>query len=150
MNKLIDTPHTLAIFYTYGCTTHCPNPIKGNIFIKEMINLIVKLFPEVIINSVLVNYYPENKSNMKYHSDDEVEIVDSSYIFTLSLGSSRLIAFRRRGTGPGLDVCRVLLQNWDLLIFSKQSQTKFKHSILADGSNPVSDNRLSLSFRQIE
>ena len=134
--------------YTYGGTTHSTHPIESNVYIYKAKKLIKSLFPVVDVNSVLVNYYPRSSSFLPFHADDESEIAASSFIVTLSLGSSRQIAFRRKSRGPVM--CKVMLESWDLLFFSKSSQSYFLHSIVPGMSSPGPDSsRISLTFRYL-
>ena len=137
--------------YSYSGVTHCPVPIESNIHMLNALQFINKLFPEITVNSILVNYYPELFSNLPFHSDDEPAILADSYILTLSFGSSREIAFRKRDTCS--EVARFSLDDRKLLIFSKSSQFIFQHSILliGQGVEPATTRgRISLTFRHVE
>ena len=104
-----------------------------------------ELFPFSGINSVLVNYYPDNSSRLPFHSDNEPEICKKSYIFTLSLGSNRYIAFRNAATKQ--TVATVKLRHGALMLFSRTSQEYFEHSILPQTEPTTSSYRISLTFR---
>ena len=140
-----DTP------YSYSGVSHCPIPIETNIYMLKAMKLLNRLFPEITVNSILVNFYPELFSNLPYHSDDETAILADSFICTLSFGAPREIAFRKKGTGT--EIARFSLDDRRLLIFSKSSQFVFQHSILASSLvvEPVlTRGRISLTFRHVE
>ena len=142
--------------YTYGDVTHSSRPISDNKYISEFMCAITAFFPQYKFNSVLVNFYPHADSHLPFHSDDEPDIIDDSYIVTLSLGTSRFISFRNSNTKVML--ANILLEHGDLLIFSKKSQRLYQHSIRSGNfkfnysvtSNSPYISRISLTFRTLK
>ena len=94
--------------------------------------------------SVLINFYPCGASKLNFHSDDEIEIDDESFIFTLSFGHRRTMAFRSLKHRKHL--INVPLNDCSLLLFSKASQHLYQHSILPETG--VTE-RVSLTFRYL-
>ena len=141
--------------YCYGDFYHPAVPILTNVYVAELKRAIERYFPDVIINSALINYYPHKNSMINLHSDDEAVIQSDSYIVTVSLGSPRKLLFTTKAPGQ-LPIMYVELKNKSVLIFSKQSQGYYKHGILADtdfkGQNSQNSDdfkRVSITFRLI-
>ncbi len=136
--------------YVYGDTVHQPQPISRNVFIQRFVDSLADHFPDSGINSVLVNYYPVSSSKLPYHSDNESSICLKSNIFTLSLGTTREIAFRSAKSKKPL--AAIKLKHGSLILFSRASQQYFEHSILPL-DKPSTDTtfgfRISLTFRCI-
>ena len=95
--------------------------------------------------TVLVNYYPDGSSKINFHSDDEDDIEDNSFIFTLSFGHSRTIIFRTLERKK--HVAKISLKDRSILLFSKASQHLFQHAIQHETG--VSE-RISLTFRKLK
>ena len=97
------------------------------------------------LNSCLVNKYPDSKSFIKEHSDDERSINRNSNICTISIGESRTVLFRNivseekheHSTKPG-----------SLYTMSRLSQELFKHKIDPGNSSEIGV-RYSLTFRSL-
>ena len=131
--------------YSYANTTHTPQPVSSNKYVMHCLNTINMLFSDAELNSVLINYYPTCNSFLSFHSDDEKEICHDSYIFTLSVGSSRCLHFRSTLTKKHL--LKITLTNGSLLCFSKASQFMYQHAVLPEPAS--SGPRLSLTFRKL-
>ena len=131
--------------YAYSTTLHVKKSIMEPSFLHSCIHTINQVFPTAEVNSVLINYYPNGKSVIPFHSDNEHSICQNSFIFTYSIGQTRTMLFRDHTTKNLL--CKTRLSHNSLIIFSKLSQSHFEHSIAAD--NTV-DPRLSLTFRKLK
>ena len=46
--------------YSYGNTTHLPTNINSNPYIFEMFQFLTNAFPDLDLNSCLINYYPNS------------------------------------------------------------------------------------------
>ena len=84
--------------YNYSSTYHTPSPLSTNTIVQNCISTLNETFPGTGLNSVLVNYYPEARAMIPFHADDETDICNDSYIFTLSIGSTREMTFRDKFT----------------------------------------------------
>ncbi len=97
-------------------------------------------------NSVLLNYYRNERDSMGLHADDEPELGRQPVIASLSLGEERVLYFRpKRGRGVGgLDVP---LPDGSVLLMRGATQDNWKHGIrkLARSCGP----RLNLTFRMV-
>ena len=71
--------------YAYGNTFHTPTKFVDNPYVSEMFSFVDKLFPELGLNSCLINCYPDDKSHMTDHSDNEKYIELNTFIVTISL-----------------------------------------------------------------
>lgn len=104
------------------------------------ISEVLKLTP----NNCLINYYPNGHSTMGFHSDQIDILEDQTGVAILSLGSTRILRFRKIA-------CReqrvdYTLHAGSLLYMSQQVQSIWQHAI------PTSDTgeaRMSLTFRSI-
>ena len=147
--------------YSYGGIYHHPKPLSDNSLLKGLVDIIHQLFPTIQVNSALINYYPTPSSYINFHADDEESISPDSYIFSITFGYPRALLFRHiYGAKNNFNICTVTPDEWDLLVFSRKSQNKFKHSIPAADYSPDSDisttsttenlrARLSITFRSL-
>ena len=131
--------------YAYSTTLHVKKAITEPSFLLSCINTINHVFPTAEVNSVLINYYPNGKSVIPFHSDNEPSICQNSFIFTYSMGQTRTMLFRDLNTKKLL--CKTRLDHGSLILLPKLSQSCFEHSIAADNSVYP---RLSLTFRKMK
>lgn len=97
-------------------------------------------------NSVLVNYYRDQRDSMGMHSDDEPELGKAPVIASLSLGETRTLVFRHRHRKE-LDSVKVPLPSGSLLLMRGKTQHYWKHGINKQ-SRPCGP-RVNLTFRRI-
>jgi alkylated DNA repair dioxygenase AlkB len=100
----------------------------------------------VTFNSVLLNYYRDNRDSMGFHSDDEPELGRLPTIASLSLGAPRTLIFKPRGDLRADDV-KLLLESGSLLLMRGDTQKNWKHGI-AKQTRPCG-GRVNLTFRRI-
>lgn len=98
-------------------------------------------------NSVLVNYYRNNRDSIGFHSDDERELGDRPVIASLSLGETRTLIFKPKHD-KALKPVRVKLASGSLLVMRGDTQANWKHGI--DKEAAVCGPRVNLTFRTIE
>jgi len=98
-------------------------------------------------NSVLLNYYRNERDSMGMHSDDEPELGPAPVIASLSLGQERTLLLRHK-TRADLGTLKLPLPNQSLLIMAGATQRHWKHGIakLSRSCGP----RLNLTFRQVQ
>ena len=71
--------------------------------ITKLANLIKDKYPDSVINQCLVNRYTDQSAFLPEHSDDEKSIVHGSNIFTVSIGDTCDVTFRKKdGSNEGL------------------------------------------------
>ncbi len=94
-------------------------------------------------NNCLCNFYPDGDSTMGFHSDLTDSLSPDSGIAIVSLGSERMLSFRR--TADREDRRCYPLQPGSLLIMSIATQAHWQHGIAKDKSEA---GRISLTFRE--
>ena len=94
-------------------------------------------------NYALINKYPDNKSKIGYHADDEDDLCENPMILGLSLGQERPIYFKRDGEKP----VKVSLPHNSLVMMGYPTNKNYKHSI-PDFKTKMGP-RISLTFRGI-
>jgi alkylated DNA repair dioxygenase AlkB len=98
-------------------------------------------------NSVLVNYYRDNRDSMGFHSDDEPELGPRPVIASLSLGEERTLILKHK-TNKLAKPVRLRLASGSLLLMKGETQRHWKHGI-AKESRPCGP-RVNLTFRRID
>ena len=122
------------------------NPVPWTQTLLELRELVESKCDEVF-NSVLLNYYRDGHDSMGFHSDDEAELGPRPTIASLSLGESRLFAFKRKCRSDALLV-NIELASGSLLLMKGDTQRNWKHGI-AKTSRPLGP-RVNLTFRRIQ
>ena len=97
-------------------------------------------------NSVLLNYYRNERDSMGFHSDDEPELGPCPVIASLSVGDRRQFVFKHK-TRRELKPTRLQLEPGSLLIMKGGTQTHWKHGI--EKENRPCGPRINLTFRRI-
>jgi len=98
-------------------------------------------------NSVLLNYYRNNRDSMGFHSDDEPELGENPAIASVSLGEERTFVLKYRRDQLAKPV-RLRLASGSLLLMKGETQRYWKHGILKE-ARPCGP-RVNLTFRQID
>jgi alkylated DNA repair dioxygenase AlkB len=97
-------------------------------------------------NSVLLNYYRDNRDSVGFHSDDEPDLGDRPIIASLSLGEERTLVFKhKRERLAGL--VRLTLASGSLLLMKGPTQQNWNHGILKE--RHACGPRVNLTFRRI-
>jgi len=97
-------------------------------------------------NSVLLNYYRDNRDSIGFHSDDERELGLRPVIGSLSLGAERILTFKHKRLKQAEPV-RLRLPSGSLLLMCGKTQDCWRHGI-AKESRPCGP-RVNLTFRAI-
>ncbi len=82
---------------------------------------------EYQFNGILVNWYPDGKSYIGFHSDDEKQLVKDSPIYCFSFGQPRRFVLLEK-TGEKLRK-EFTLSNNSYIVMGGQCQKYYKHSI---------------------
>lgn len=98
-------------------------------------------------NSVLLNYYRDNRDSMGMHSDDESELGPRPVIASLSLGEQRTLVFKHK-TSASLRSIRLPLPSGSLLLMKGETQRNWKHGI--NKEDRMLGPRVNLTFRQVK
>jgi alkylated DNA repair dioxygenase AlkB len=97
-------------------------------------------------NSVLLNYYRDNRDSMGFHSDDEPELGLRPVIASLSLGEERTLILKHKMNKLAKPI-RLKLASGSLLLMKGETQKYWTHGV-AKESHPCRP-RINLTFRQI-
>jgi len=97
-------------------------------------------------NSVLLNYYRDQKDRMGMHSDDEPELGPQPVIASLSLGETRTLLFRHRSR-KDLKTIKLALPHASLLLMRGNTQQHWRHGINAE--KHACGARINLTFRLV-
>ncbi len=81
---------------------------------------------------------------MGWHSDNEPELKKNPVIASVSLGESREMSFRKKGTSKM--EFKINLESGDLLLMEESLQHNWEHSIPKRSNK---EERLNLTFRKI-
>ncbi|MDQ1815097.1 alpha-ketoglutarate-dependent dioxygenase AlkB [Massilia sp. CCM 9210] len=95
-------------------------------------------------NSVLLNYYRNERDSMGMHSDDEPELGPHPVIASLSFGAERTFILRHKQTRQTL---KLVLKDGTLLVMSDNTQKHWQHGI-NKSTRPIGP-RVNLTFRFI-
>ena len=95
-------------------------------------------------NSVLLNYYRNERDSMGMHSDDEPELGPAPAIASISFGATRVLVFRHKRTGQTV---RLALPHGSLLFMAGATQKNWLHGINKQ-ARPLGA-RVNLTFRYI-
>ena len=106
----------------------------------------VELTTKSSFNSVLLNYYRDNRDSMGFHSDDEPELGSRPTIASLSLGGERTFILKHKEKKSSRPI-RLLLKSGSLLLMTGDTQKNWKHGI--DKETRRIDARVNLTFRTI-
>ena len=129
--------------YTYTGKVHKAREAPETI--RKVMDMINSKYPTKVINSCLITKYSDGTDFCPPHSDNEDEISPESHIYTLSVGACRKMAFHPMNSN-GVETEKELPAG-SLLIFSRQSQESWKHSIpVSTGTSAV---RYSFTFRLV-
>lgn len=97
-------------------------------------------------NSVLLNYYRNERDSMGMHSDDEAELGEQPAIASFSLGEARTVVFKHK-TDRMRKSIRIELGDGSLLLMRGATQRNWKHGI-GKSKRPLGA-RVNLTFRRI-
>ena len=147
--KVHDQPRLTAWYgdpgtaYTYSGLTLEPLPWTP---LLTSLRARVEALSQVTFNSVLLNYYRDNRDAMGMHADDEPELGERPVIASLSLGATRTLVFRHRTRG-NLAPVKLPLASGSLLLMRGTTQSHWKHGI--NRSARRCGPRINLTFRRV-
>ena len=147
--KLYSQPRLVAWYgdrgsdYTYSGIKLTPIPWTDLLLdIKNRVEIVTAAG----FNSVLLNYYRDNRDSMGFHSDDEPELGVRPVIASLSLGDERTFIMKHKLNKLAKPI-RLRLASGSLLLMKGETQHCWKHGI-AKTTRP-SGPRINLTFRRI-
>lgn len=129
--------------YTYSGIRLTPLPWTADLLaIKDR----VEGAAATTFNSVLLNYYRDQRNSIGFHSDDERELGERPIIASLSLGAERTFILKHK-TRRDLQAVRLRLGSGSLLLMGGETQRYWKHGVNKE-TRPCGP-RVNLTFRQI-
>ncbi len=147
--KLYSQPRLVAWYgdpdcsYTYSGITLAPLPWTDLLLnIRNRIETVTG----GAFNSVLLNYYRDNRDSMGLHSDDEPELGEKPEIASLSLGEERTFTMKHK-TNKLAKAVRLRLESGSLLLMKGETQRYWKHGLSKETRQCGA--RVNLTFRQI-
>ena len=132
-----------GIDYTYSGIRLSPMPWTELLLdIKRRVESVTR----ESFNSVLLNYYRDNRDSMGFHSDDEPELGENPVIASVSLGEERTLVLKHKVNKLAKSV-RVRLASGSLLLMKGETQRWWKHGIAKETRRCGA--RVNLTFRRI-
>ncbi len=128
--------------YTYSGLTMQALPFTA---LLDEIRLAVEAASGRRFNSVLLNYYRNERDSMGMHSDDEAELGPEPAIASVSFGTTRTLSLRHKRSKRTV---KLDLTDGSMLLMAGATQTNWSHGInkLTRPTGP----RLNLTFRWIQ
>jgi alkylated DNA repair dioxygenase AlkB len=129
--------------YSYSGIAHKPNPWTRDL---SALRSRMEDVCDCSFNSVLLNYYRNQRDSMGLHADDEPELGATPVIASLSLGEERKLYFKHKTEKERASV-NVSLPSGSLLVMRADTQKNWKHGMrkLTRQCGP----RVNLTFRRI-
>lgn len=118
-------------------------PIYMTSWVKKIRDIIFNK-TGIYFDSVLVNYYENGSTGMRYHSDPLGNGKWCEDFFIISIGSSRKIVFRQSDNFD--NKYNFIAKNGDAIHMFDDCQTRYQHSVRKD--NNVKEPRISLVFKK--
>jgi alkylated DNA repair dioxygenase AlkB len=147
--KMYQQPRLLAWYgdsgseYTYSGITLSPMPWTELLLdMKKRVESVTR----ESFNSVLLNYYRDNRDSMGFHSDDEPELGEEPVIASVSLGEERTLVLKHKIDKLAKPV-RLRLASGSLLLMKGDTQRCWKHGIAKETRRCGA--RVNLTFRHI-
>jgi alkylated DNA repair dioxygenase AlkB len=129
--------------YTYSGIALAPLPWTGILTdIKDRVETIAGS----AFNSVLLNYYRNERDSIGMHSDDEPELGLRPVIASLSLGAERVFILKHK-TRKNIKSLHLRLASGSLLLMKGETQHCWKHGIEKEAHH--CDPRVNLTFRRV-
>jgi alkylated DNA repair dioxygenase AlkB len=113
--------------------------------IVKLVDIVQNKYPDSAVNQCLINRYEDENSLLPEHADDEETIVHGSNIFTISLGDTYDVKFKRVD-GAKEEIVKPVIGR-SMYVMSRSSQTQWTHRI--DPSPTSRGLRYSITFRYV-
>lgn len=127
--------------YSYSGLTLAPEPFTG---LLQTLRQAVQEATGRDFNSVLLNYYRNERDRMGMHSDDEPSLGPEPAIASLSFGATRTFILKHKRTK---ETFRLPLLDGSLLLMAGVTQHNWLHGI--NESAKAIGPRINLTFRKI-
>jgi alkylated DNA repair dioxygenase AlkB len=90
---------------------------------------------------VLLNYYPDGLAGMRWHADNEQELVSNAVIASVSFGATRRFDLRHQDG----ETFSINLEDGSVLIMAGELQHYWKHQVPVQ--RKIKEPRINLTFR---
>lgn len=127
--------------YTYSGLTLEPLPFT---FLQQEIKAAVEQASGRRFNSVLLNYYRDERDSMGMHSDAEPELGPEPAIASVSFGATRTFILKHK---RNKQTVKLNLTDGSLLLMTGQTQKNWLHGINKEAK--AKGPRINLTFRYI-
>ena len=133
--------------YSYGKTKHAACDYPDSPIFTQISERLAAVFPDFSLAdyTCLLTHYPDGKSSIPLHSDDETQIQAGSNIITISVGAPRDLTLRNL-TGIVRETT-VHLPHGSVHIMPQEHQSVYQHGIRPDSS--ITEPRVSFTFRKL-
>ncbi len=129
--------------YTYSGIRLVPLPWTESLLeIRKRVEIVTL----ASFNSVLLNYYRDNRDSMGFHSDDEPELGARPVIASVSLGEERTLVLKHQLNKLAKPV-RLRLASGSVLLMKGETQRYWKHGVAK--KTRACGPRINLTFRRI-
>tara|TARA_B100000524_G_C23607809_1_gene355071 strand:- start:538 stop:1074 length:537 start_codon:yes stop_codon:yes gene_type:complete len=126
--------------YVYGGKTMTSQKMTKTL---KKIQFAIELKYGIYFDSVLINYYKDGNSGMRYHSDATYNEWHQDSV-VISFGSSRKVIFREIGNFD--NKTNIIMNSGDLLFMKEGCQDIYQHRVTKDKS--IGKGRISLVFKK--
>ena len=151
--KRVLTPRLTVAFGTDGTSYTYSHMTRRSVAwgICPLLNVLKKKLELELgqpLNYALVQRYADGSDYIGWHSDAEDDMVENSWIASVTLGNERDFQFRRRGTkaGPILELSPI--QHGSLLLMNMDTQKMYKHSLPKRAG--IEAPRINITFRHMK
>lgn len=127
--------------YAYSGLTLVPLPFTELLL---EIKAAVELASGRRFNSVLLNYYRDQRDSMGMHSDDEAELGPEPAIASVSFGATRTFILKHKASKRSV---RIDLTSGSMLLMTGKTQANWSHGI--NKQSRSIGPRVNLTFRKI-
>jgi alkylated DNA repair dioxygenase AlkB len=127
--------------YRYSGLTLAPTPMSA---LERELQAAAEAVTGRRFNSLLLNYYRDERDSMGMHCDDEPELGIEPAIASLSFGATRTLIVEHKRSGERL---KLALTDGSLLLMSGAMQANWRHGINKE-RGPLGP-RVNLTFRFI-
>jgi alkylated DNA repair dioxygenase AlkB len=142
MGKFVDIPRFQKLYgegvYIYSGTETVGDPNFPEI-VKRCLEISKEMYPEFSWNGALVNWYPDGKSYIGAHSDDEKDLVENAPILSFSFGGVRTFRLKYKKNKKNnsnksenkkiIEKIDFLTENKSLIVMGGNCQKEYKHEI---------------------
>ena len=133
--------HTVRPVFRYGVIN--PPAPKDWTKTTELIRDLVSAKLGKYCNTAIVNRYVNNRDYIGPHKDKTIDLIDGSFIFSVSFGGTRELLLSNGKTKQ-----RIMLKPGSVFVLGPKTNQKFKHSITKNKGDNT--ERISVTLRAVE